>query len=184
MDHDASLEKEVQRQLTYLKRGVSEIIPEEDFTAMLRESIRNKKPLRVKCGIDPTSPDVHLGHTVPFRKMRHFQNLGHIGVVIIGDYTASIGDPTGKNESRPPLSKEKIDENAKRYMEQMYTILLKEKTEVNFQSSWFSKVSLREVIKWASQTTVAKLLSHETFKNRLDLGHQLSLEEPTKSSTF
>lgn len=177
MDHDASLEKEVQRQLTYLKRGVSEIIPEEDFTAMLRESIRNKKPLRVKCGIDPTSPDVHLGHTVPFRKMRHFQNMGHIGVVIIGDYTASIGDPTGKNESRPPLSKEKIDENAKRYMEQMYTILLKEKTEVNFQSSWFSKVTLREVIRWASQTTVAKLLSHETFKNRLDLGHPLSLNE-------
>jgi len=177
MDQDASLEKEVQRQLSYLKRGVSEIIPEEDFVAMLRESIRNKKPLRVKCGIDPTSPDVHLGHTVPFRKMRHFQNLGHTGVVIIGDYTASIGDPTGKNESRPPLSKEKIDENAQRYMEQMYTILLKDKTEVCFQSNWFSKVTLRDVIKWTSQTTVAKLLSHETFKNRLDLGHPLSLNE-------
>ncbi len=172
-----SLEKEVQRQLAYLKRGVSEIIPEEDFTAMLRDSIKNNKPLRVKCGIDPTSPDVHLGHTVPFRKMRHFQNLGHIGVVIIGDYTASIGDPTGKNESRPPLSKEIIDQNAKRYMEQMYTILLKEKTEVCFQSEWFSKVTLRDVIKWTSQTTVAKLLSHETFKNRLEEGHSLSLNE-------
>lgn len=177
MEQDPSLEKEVQRQITYLMRGVTEIIPEEDFVAMLRDSIRKNKPLRVKCGIDPTSPDVHLGHTVPFRKMRHFQNLGHIGVVIIGDYTASIGDPTGKNESRPPLSKEKIDENAKRYMEQMYTILIKEKTEVCFQSEWFSKVTLRDVIKWASQTTVAKLLSHETFKNRLDLGHQLGLNE-------
>jgi tyrosyl-tRNA synthetase len=172
-----SLEKEVQRQLSYLKRGVFEITPEEDFIAMLRESIRNNKPLRVKCGIDPTSPDVHLGHTVPFRKMRHFQNLGHIGVVIIGDYTASIGDPTGKNESRPPLTKETIDQNAKRYMEQMYTILLKEKTEICFQSEWFSKVTLRDVIKWASQTTVAKLLSHETFKYRLEAGHPLTLNE-------
>ena len=171
------IEKEVQRQLAYLKRGVSEIIPEEDFVAMLRESISKNKPLRVKCGIDPTSPDVHLGHTVPFRKMRHFQDMGHTGVVIIGDYTASIGDPTGKNESRPPLPKEKIDENAKRYMDQMYTILLKEKTEVHFQSSWFSKVTLRDIIKWASQTTVAKLLSHETFKNRLDLNHPLALNE-------
>jgi tyrosyl-tRNA synthetase len=176
-NNDDLLEKEVQGQLKYLRRGVTEIVPEGEFIAMLRQSLKTKIPLRVKCGIDPTSPDVHLGHTVPCRKMRHFQNLGHLGVVIIGDYTASIGDPTGRNESRPPLPLEQIAQNAKRYMEQMYTILLQEKTEVHFQSQWFNQVTLRDVIKWASQTTVAKLLSHETFRLRLEAGSSLSLNE-------
>jgi len=174
---DPALEKEVQRQLEYLKKGVFEITPEDEFVAMLRESIKTGVPLRVKCGIDPTSPDVHLGHTVPFRKMRHFQNLGHIGMVIIGDYTASIGDPSGKNESRPPLSEDQIKLNSEQYMDQMYMILDKERTEVNFQSEWFEEISLKDVIKWASQTTVAKLLSHETFRMRLDKNLPLSLHE-------
>lgn len=171
------VEKELQRQLKILKFGVSEITPEDEFIKMLRESITTNTPLRVKCGIDPTSTDVHLGHTVPFRKMRQFQELGHLGVVIIGDYTASIGDPTGKNESRPPLSEEQIKINARTYMDQVYTVLDQDRTEVNFQTEWFEDKSLKDVIRWAAQTTVAKLISHETFRERLDKGNPLALHE-------
>lgn len=174
---DPVVEKEVQRQLEILKFGVSEITPEEDLVKMLRHSIQTKTPLRVKCGIDPTATDVHLGHTVPYRKMRQFQDLGHIGVVIIGDYTASIGDPTGKNESRPSLSPEQIQQNAQKYMDQVYTVLDRERTEICHQTQWFEKVGLKDVIQWAAQTTVAKLLSHETFRERLDHGNSLSLHE-------
>lgn len=174
---DPAVEKEVARQLEVLRFGVSEITPEEDLVKMLRDSIANNKPLRVKCGIDPTATDVHLGHTVPYRKMRQFQDLGHIGVVIIGDYTASIGDPTGKNESRPPLTAEQIKINASRYMEQVYTVVDKDKTEIRFQSEWFNDVRLHDVIKWAGQTTVAKLVSHDTFAKRLEEGHSLGLHE-------
>lgn len=174
---DPAVEKELARQLEILKFGVTEITPEDEFVKMLRKSIAEKKPLRVKCGIDPTGFDVHLGHLVPYRKMRQFQDLGHQGVVIIGDYTASIGDPTGKNESRPPLSPEEINKNAKRYMEQVFTVVDKNKTEVKFQSEWFKNVTLHDVLTWAAQTTVAKLLSHETFSNRLDQGHSLALHE-------
>ncbi|MFX3675855.1 MAG: tyrosine--tRNA ligase [bacterium] len=142
---DPAVEKEVARQFEILRFGVSEITPEEDLLSMLRHSIANNKPLRVKCGIDPTATDVHLGHSVPYRKMRQFQDLGHIGVVIIGDYTASIGDPTGRNDSRPPLTSEQIKENASRYMEQVYTVVDKEKTEIRFQSEWFKDVTLSDV---------------------------------------
>lgn len=174
---DPAVEAELARQLEILKFGVNEITPEEDFVKMLRHSIATKTPLRVKCGIDPTAADVHLGHTVPYRKMRQFQDLGHIGVVIIGDYTASIGDPTGKNESRPPLSRELIEQNAKRYMDQVYTVVDPDRTEVCFQSEWFSERNLKDVLSWAAQTTVAKLLSHDTFKDRLSEGHSLALHE-------
>jgi len=170
-------EKEFEHQWGVLNFGVSEITPEQEFRKMLRHSIKTQTPLRVKCGIDPTSIDVHLGHTVPYRKMRQFQDLGHIGVVIIGDYTASIGDPSGKNESRPPLDKSQVEINAKKYMEQIFTVLNPEKTEICHQSEWFSDVSLQDLLLWAGQTTVAKLLGHETFKNRLDDGNSLSLHE-------
>ncbi|MGB0453761.1 MAG: tyrosine--tRNA ligase [Bacteriovoracaceae bacterium] len=170
-------EKEFQRQLKILGFRTSEIVPENEFEKILKTSIRTGTPLRVKCGIDPTNPDVHLGHLVPYRKMRQFQDLGHTGVVIIGDYTASIGDPTGKNESRPSLTAESVKSNAEKYMQQLFTVLDKEKTEVRFQSEWFNGVELRDVIKWASQTTVAKLLSHDTFGNRLKNNLSLSLHE-------
>ena len=170
-------EKEFQRQWGVLSFGTSEITPEDEFKKMLRHSIKENKPLRVKCGIDPTNVDVHLGHTVPYRKMRQFQDLGHIGVVIIGDYTASIGDPTGKNESRPPLSDQDVKTNAGLYMDQIYRVLDRDKTEVCYQSEWFSDVTLKDVLGWASQTTVAKLLGHETFKDRLDQGNSLALHE-------
>ena len=170
-------EQEFKRQWDILAFGTSEITPEDEFKKMLRYSIKENKPLRVKCGIDPTNVDVHLGHTVPYRKMRQFQDLGHIGVVIIGDYTASIGDPTGKNESRPPLSETEVKRNASLYMDQIYRVLDRKRTEVCYQSEWFGDVSLKDVLGWAGQTTVAKLLGHETFKDRLDHGNSLALHE-------
>lgn len=168
---------ELERQLSILQFRTAEIVPENDFKKMLRKSIETGKPLRIKCGIDPTNPDVHLGHLVPYRKMRQFQDLGHQGVVIIGDYTASIGDPTGKNESRQSLSVDDVKENAKHYMKQLFTVLDESKTEVRFQSEWFAKAELRDIIGWAAETTVAKLISHDTFKKRLDDGLSLSLHE-------
>lgn len=174
---DLALEREVKRQLEILSFGVSEITPEADFVKMLRHSLKTGKPLRVKCGIDPTSTEVHLGHTVPYRKMRQFQDLGHIGVVIIGDYTASIGDPTGRNEARPALDADQIKLNASRYMDQVYTVLDRSRTEICYQTEWFEDVGLKDVIGWAAQTTVAKLLSHDTFRQRLDQGQSLSLHE-------
>lgn len=168
---------EFKRQWEVLSSGVVEITPEDEFKKMLAHSITYNKPLKVKCGIDPTNVDVHLGHIVPYKKMRQFQDFGHEGIVIIGDYTARIGDPTGKNESRPSLSEQDVLENAKLYMEQVGTVLRPEKTQVRFQSEWFKNVSLADVLKWASETTVAKLLSHDTFKNRLEENHSLGLHE-------
>lgn len=174
---DPKVEKEVERQFEILSYGTHEIVPEIELKNLLRKSITTGKPLRVKTGIDPTSSDVHVGHLVPYRKMRQFQDLGHIGVVIIGDYTASVGDPTGKNESRKALSAEDVKQNAEKYMDQLLTVLDKEKTEFRWQSEWFESVTLRDVISWAGQTTVAKLLSHDTFKVRLDENQPLSLHE-------
>lgn len=174
---DPAVEKEVQKQLSYLKFGVTEITPEDEFVKMLRHSISTNTPLRVKCGIDPTGADVHLGHLVPYRKMRQFQDLGHVGVVIIGDYTASIGDPSGKNESRPALDPDTIKVNARKYMDQVYTVVDPDKTEVCHQTEWFEEVTLRDVLSWAGQTTAAKLLSHDTFKDRLEKGFPLGLHE-------
>ena len=174
---NALIRRELQRQLNILTFGTSEITPEEEFIKMLEKSLGTGVPLRVKCGIDPTSSDVHLGHSIPYRKMRQFQDFGHTGVVIIGDYTASIGDPTGRDQSRPPLDKKTIENNAKKYIDQLYKIILPEKTEVRYQSEWFANIGLQEAISWMSQTTVAKLLGHETFKKRLDEKASLSLHE-------
>lgn len=176
-DLDPAIQREVERQLKVLEDRVVEITPRDEFVSMLADSLINNRPLRVKCGIDPTSPDVHLGHLVPYRKMRAFQDLGHKGVVIIGDYTAQIGDPSGKNESRPRLNAEKVKENARDYMEQVYTVLDPNKTEIRFQTEWFSDVALMDILTWAAQTTVAKLIHHDTFKKRLDEGLPLGLHE-------
>lgn len=170
-------EAEFTRQWEILSFGVSEITPEPEFKTMLRHSIRVGKPLRVKCGIDPTGFDVHLGHLVPYKKMRQFQDLGHIGVVIIGDYTASIGDPSGKDVSRASLSAEEVRLNARTYLEQVYTVLDKGRTEVSYQTQWFEKVGLRDILGWAAETTCAKLLSHDTFAKRLKEGSPLALHE-------
>lgn len=170
-------EAEFERQWNVLSFGVSEITPEPEFRKMLRHSIKEDKPLRVKCGIDPTGFDVHLGHLVPYKKMRQFQDLGHIGVVIIGDYTASIGDPTGKDASRSSLTADQVRANARTYMDQVYTVLDRDRTEVCYQTEWFEEVGLRDVISWAAETTCAKLLSHDTFAKRLEEGSPLALHE-------
>ena len=170
-------EKELARQLEWLEFGVTEITPHNEFSDMLQDSIEKKVPLRIKCGVDPTTSRLHLGHTVPYRKMRQFQDMGHTGVVVIGDYTASIGDPSGKEESRPHMEIEQVKKNAKTYMDQLFTILDPKKTEVRHQSEWFSKTSLADILKWASETSTAKLLGHETFKLRLEKKLPLSLHE-------
>ena len=171
------MEKEFKRQLEILSYGAVEITPRDEFERMLRSSLEQNRPLRIKCGIDPTSPDIHLGHLIPYKKMRQFQDLGHQGVVIIGDFTACIGDPTGKDESRSSLSAEAVRKNAADYMEQVYTVLDRQRTEIHYQTEWFGKANLVDLIHWASQTTVAKLLGHETFRKRLDGGNPLSLHE-------
>src|SRR6202158_3643674 len=122
--------KPVDEQLAYLKKGVAEIIREEDLRAKLEKSLRTGKPLRAKLGVDPTAPDIHLGHTVVIRKLKHFQDLGHTAVFLIGDFTAMVGDPTGQSETRPPLSREQVDANSKTDLEQVFKILAPKKTEV------------------------------------------------------
>ncbi|MCK5595742.1 tyrosine--tRNA ligase, partial [bacterium] len=156
-----------------IKKGGVEIISEEE----LNKKLKLGRPLRVKYGIDPTTADIHIGHMVSVRKMRQMQNMGHIGVVIIGDYTAQIGDPTGLDRSRPSLSKEQVRKNASEYMDQLYTVLDKRKTEVHWQSEWFEKMEVMDLIKLLGKFTVAQIMAHETFRMRYEKGLPLSMNE-------
>lgn len=167
----------IEQQLKVIKKGVEEIISEEELIKKLERSQKTGKPLRIKYGIDPTGYDVHIGHLVPIRKMREFQDLGHIGVIIIGDYTAQIGDPTGRDESRPPLTAEQVRKNAERYMEQLFTVLDKEKTEVRYQSEWFAPMGMSEVVGLLSKFTLAQFLAHDTFRRRYESGLPLFMHE-------
>ncbi len=164
--------QKVAEQMQLLKRGTVEIFTEDELARKLtarRRRAKTKRQLRIKLGLDPTSPDIHLGHTVVLRKMRQFQDLGHKAVLIIGDYTARIGDPTGQNTTRPILSPEQIEQNAKTYFEQAGKILntSEEKLEVRYNSEWLAKLSLMDVIQLAAKKTVAQMLQRDTFKNRL-----------------
>jgi tyrosyl-tRNA synthetase len=160
---------EVKQQLDLLKRGAVEIFNEQELAEKLAASAKENRPLRIKLGLDPTSPDIHLGHTVVLRKMRQFQDLGHKAVLIIGDYTARIGDPTGQNVTRPMLSTEKIEANAQTYLEQAGKILdtSKEKLEVRHNSEWLEKLTLMELIRLAAKKTVTQMLQRDSFKLRL-----------------
>ena len=169
--------KPVAEQLAYLKKGVAEIIPEAELTAKLDNSLKTGKPLRVYLGVDPTAPDLHLGHTVVLRKLKHFQDLGHTAVFLIGDFSAMIGDPTGVSETRPPLTREQVDANAKTYLEQVYKILDREKTEVRFNSEWLSKMSAEEIVRLCSKYSLARMLEREDFRSRLDKGQPISVHE-------
>lgn len=160
-----------------VKQRTAEIIPENDLVKKLLKAEKTGVPLRVKYGIDPTAAEVHIGHLVPIRKMREFQDLGHTGVIIIGDYTARIGDPTGRDSTRPPLSAEDIKKNAERYMEQLYTVLDKDKTEVRWQSEWFEKFDLAYTLGLLSNFTLAQFLAHDTFRKRYETGLPLSMHE-------
>jgi len=161
--------KTIAEQVQILKRGTVEIFTEAELAQKLTEASKASRQLRIKLGLDPTSPDIHLGHTVVLRKMRQFQDLGHKAVLIIGDYTARIGDPTGQNATRPILSPEHIRENAKTYFEQAGKILdtSEEKLEIRYNSEWLAKLTLIELIQIAAKKTVAQMLQRDTFKKRL-----------------
>src|SRR5258705_13895115 len=147
----------IDEQLAYIKKGSAEIIRESDLRAKLEKSRANGKPLRVKLGMDPTAPDLHLGHTVVLRKLKHFQDLGHIVIFLIGDFTGMIGDPTGRSATRPPLSREQIVENAETYKAQVFRILSPERTVVDFNSRWFSKFSAKDFIRLTARHTVSNM---------------------------
>jgi tyrosyl-tRNA synthetase len=169
--------KPVEEQLAYIKKGVAEIIPENELKASLEKSLKTGKPLRVYLGVDPTAPDLHLGHTVVLRKLKHFQDLGHTAVFLIGDFSAMIGDPTGVSETRPPLTREQVDANAKTYLEQVFKILDREKTEVRSNSEWLSKMSAEDVVRLCSHYRLARMLEREDFRSRLDKGQPISVHE-------
>src|SRR5216683_3278587 len=138
--------KPVDEQLAYLKKGAAEIIRESELKAKLEQSLKTGTPLRAKLGVDPTAPDLHLGHTVVIRKLKHFQDMGHTAVFLIGDFTALVGDPTGQSETRPPLSREQVDANSKTYLEQVFKILDPKKTEVRRNSEWLDKLTSYDIV--------------------------------------
>ncbi len=169
--------KPVDEQLAYLKKGVAEIIPEEQLKADLEKSRKAGKPLRVYLGVDPTAPDLHLGHTVVLRKLKHFQDLGHTAVFLVGDFSAMIGDPTGVSETRPPLTREQVDANAKTYLGQVFKILDREKTEVRYNSEWLGKMSATDVVRLCSHYRLARMLEREDFRSRLQNAQPISVHE-------
>ena len=164
-------------QIEIIKRGTVEIISEEELKEKLLESQRDKNPLRIKAGFDPTAPDIHLGHTVLLQKLRIFQKLGHKVLFLIGDFTARIGDPSGRNEMRKPMTEKEIRENSKTYQQQVFKILDPEKTEVVFNSSWMAKMSLSELIRIASQHTVARMLERDDFTKRFKAEKPIGIHE-------
>ena len=163
----------VQDSLALIKRGAQELLVEEEIAARLATG----RPLRVKAGFDPTAPDLHLGHTVLLNKMRQFQELGHHVVFLIGDFTGMIGDPTGKNATRPPLSREQIEDNAKTYKDQVFKILDPVRTEVAFNSTWFGAMSAADMIKLAAKHTVARMLERDDFGKRYRGGQPIAIHE-------
>jgi len=169
--------KSVEEQLAYLKKGVAEIIREEDLKAKLEKSLKTGKPLRAKLGVDPTAPDIHLGHTVVIRKLKHFQDMGHTAVFLIGDFTAMVGDPTGQSETRPPLSREQVNANAQTYLDQVFKILDREKTEIRYNSEWLDRLTAQEIIKLCAYP-LARILEREDFRSRLAAAQDASRQNP------
>ena len=167
----------VDEQMRILKRGVAEIVPEEELRQKLEHSVQTGKPLRVKLGIDPTASDIHLGFAVVLRKLRQWQDLGHTAVLIIGDRTATIGDPTGRSETRPQLSLEEVRRNAETYTEQIFRILAPNRTEVRYNSEWLDKITLSDLVFIASQMTVARMLEREDFLQRFKSEQPIALHE-------
>ncbi len=171
------IKNEVERQYNILKRGCEEVINEIEFKQKLEKSIKNNKPLKIKLGIDPTGSDLHIGHAVPLRKLKQFQDLGHTVQFLIGTFTARIGDPTGKSETRKMLSNDAVQENIKTYIDQLGIILDLEKTEIKYNGDWLEKLSLEEVLNLLSQFTVSQMVSREDFSKRLAENKPVSLIE-------
>jgi tyrosyl-tRNA synthetase len=169
--------KPVEEQLAYLKKGTAEIIPEAELKAKLEHSFKTGTPLRVYLGVDPTAPDIHLGHTVVLRKLKHFQDLGHTAIFLIGDFSAMIGDPTGRSETRPPLSREEVNANAETYLVQVFKLLDPQKTEVRYNSEWLYKLSSYDIVRICGHYSLARMLEREDFRSRLEQHQPISVHE-------
>jgi tyrosyl-tRNA synthetase len=167
----------VKEQLSYLKKGVAEVIRDEELKSKLENAERTGRPLRVYLGADPTAPDIHLGHTVVLRKLKHFQDMGHTAIFLIGDFSAMIGDPTGRSDTRPPLTREQVDANSKTYLDQVYKILDPKKTEVRYNSEWLGKMSSADVVRLCGHYRLARILEREDFRSRLDKELPISVHE-------
>jgi len=167
----------IQQQLALLSRGTLEVLPKGGLEAKLKLAEKENRPLRVKAGFDPTAPDLHLGHTVLLEKLRQFQQCGHQVVFLIGDFTGMIGDPTGKNETRPPLTKEEVLANAETYKQQVFKVLDPAKTEVRFNSEWFGQMNAAEMIALAGKATVARMLERDDFEKRYKGGQSIAIHE-------
>jgi len=167
----------VEKQLEIIKRGVVEIVPESELVDKLKRSVKTGKPLKIKLGLDPTAPDIHLGHTVVLQKIRQFQELGHETTIILGDFTARIGDPTGKSETRKQLTEEQVRENAKTYEKQIFKVLMPEKTTLVFNSEWLSRLSFADVIELSAKYTVARMLERDDFHKRFQSNQSISVHE-------
>jgi tyrosyl-tRNA synthetase len=169
--------KPVEEQLTHLRKGAAEIIREDELKAKLEQSAKTGKPLRVYLGVDPTAPDIHLGHTVVLRKLKQFQDMGHTAIFLIGDFSAMIGDPTGQSETRPPLKREQVEKNAETYLQQVFKILDKTKTEVRYNNEWLGKLTSQEVVQLCAHYRLARMLEREDFRSRLDSNQPISVHE-------
>lgn len=169
--------KSVKEQLSIIKRGTVEIVPEDELKEKLRQSIKEEKPLKIKLGVDPTRPDLHLGHSVILRKLRQFQDLGHEAILIIGGFTARIGDPTGQNKTRPPLTEEEVGENAETYIQQAKKILDESKTTIVNNYDWLGSMSFMDVVRLSSNLTVARMIERDDFSKRYKNNEAISLHE-------
>ncbi|SHG48744.1 tyrosyl-tRNA synthetase [Thermosyntropha lipolytica DSM 11003] len=174
---EESIKKQVEEQMQLISRGVAEIVPEEELRAKLYKSIKENRPLKVKLGLDPTAPDIHLGHTVVLNKLRQFQDLGHEVHLIIGDFTARIGDPSGKSETRKQLTEEQVRANAATYQEQIFKVLDPAKTIVHYNSEWLMPLKLADVLALASKYTVARMLERDDFHKRYTSNLPISIHE-------
>jgi tyrosyl-tRNA synthetase len=168
---------EIERQLRIIRSGVEELIPEAELVRKLERSIATKTPLRVKQGFDPTAPDIHLGHTIGLRKLRQFQELGHQVVLIVGSYTALVGDPSGRSATRPSLTEDQVMANAQTYMDQFFKVVDKARTEVHWNGDWFKPMSFVEILKLTSQVTVARVLERDDFEKRYKAGEPIGVHE-------
>jgi len=169
--------KPVEEQLAYLRKGAAEIIREDELRAKLENSRKTGKPLRVKLGVDPTAPDLHLGHTVVLRKLKHFQDLGHTAIFLVGDFTAMIGDPSGQSETRPPLSREEVEANAATYLEQVFKLLDRKRTVVEYNSKWLGRLSGHDILKLCAHYRLARMLERDDFRGRLNANQPISMHE-------
>jgi tyrosyl-tRNA synthetase len=164
-------------QFEYLRKGAAEIIREEELRTKLDQSLKTGEPLRVKLGVDPTAPDIHLGHTVVLRKLKHFQDMGHTAIFLIGDFTAMIGDPSGRSETRPPLTRAEVEENTRTYLHQVHKILNPDRTEIRYNSEWLAPFTGHDILKLCSHYRVARMLEREDFRSRLDNQQPIAMQE-------